>query len=731
MKPGDDHDPCLAPAIEARALGQLDKALHHLSVCISPSPAALLEKASLLHQLGQASMPVWRLAFDEAVSQGADRLAGRAALALAQILLKHGETRQARETLARLERSAVLIPPDLEEWRQYVEALLLRDEGRVDEASERLGNLVREASGQVSVSALVARANLWGRTGRAQRAYRSLRDSVALREDLTPALAAGLSHAAAWHGVLALEDEIGRGFSPDLSRLQKVEELLRDAEIAFTHLGEPTRAAAIRLDRDWLRSSQGLTSTTSVPESSLRLRERGYHLLLDSSPIAARPGRRSAIRRWLKTHGRVDDDLAVRAELLLAEAGDPKVAYSAWLRLGELTLTRGLLHGWSDVLGRHAPLVERFLVKEAEQGRLAEAFGLAALWTGAPFRRLRARACIAAKGETLTADRDLYWRLRQREWRTASRMQELSLTGLQAEREVAAKHRRKIEQLLRRLTRTCSPHQERSWQAVVQDPSAWTRRLQASLGPEDVITLDVAETRFIVARSSIRWASGRPRPFTSGRIYQVFPSGRKPPPTAATHVWRIPDPSILLDRTPKDCPGAPVIIADPERNLPGARRAGRRLSESFPEALYIEGADATVAEVTRRVQGARWWVFNGHGELSEEGSRLRLADGPLHPTDLLLAGGASCYVFLLGCETAHRNPISGRPSLADTLLAAGSRVVVGAHGRLSDATAEALVSDWALEKRLPTQPSDLEAAAPHSTPALDWYGTPGLSRSAK
>lgn len=132
--------------------------------------------------------------------------------------------------------------------------------------------------------------------------------------------------------------------------------------------------------------------------------------------------------------------------------------------------------------------------------------------------------------------------------------------------------------------------------------------------------------------------------------------------------------------------------------VPGAIGEVRKLRSVYPEARLVDGADATSAAVLDALEGAGMAHLVAHGAHEPANamfSRLELVDGPLFAHETARLGRSPEHVVLAACELAmsHIRPGEEALGFAGTLLAGGSRTVIGAVSRVGDNAAAAAMSD--------------------------------------
>ena len=153
-------------------------------------------------------------------------------------------------------------------------------------------------------------------------------------------------------------------------------------------------------------------------------------------------------------------------------------------------------------------------------------------------------------------------------------------------------------------------------------------------------------------------------------------------------------PSLGLLRVGERSPeGAPLVLADPERNLPGARREGERVAELLKARLWL-GAQIRAEPLWSTLSGSSLLHFAGHGDLRAAdpwAAHLRLAGGErLDMESLLLRRPRLGLVVLSGCATGRRLSLAGHQTLGlpEAFLLAGAFGVLAARRDLEDGEAE-------------------------------------------
>jgi len=163
-----------------------------------------------------------------------------------------------------------------------------------------------------------------------------------------------------------------------------------------------------------------------------------------------------------------------------------------------------------------------------------------------------------------------------------------------------------------------------------------------------------------------------------------------------------PPPTAALGTAPRSRPPRrALVVGDPRGDLPAAHReagaveAALRRSDAFTEVARLDGADATLPELRRRLPGVDLLHVAGHGVAAGRfgwGSALLLAgDARLTLGDVLALERAPSRVVLSSCESASdaAAPTLGL-GLAQAFLVAGAERVVAALRPVGDRDTEAL-----------------------------------------
>ncbi|WP_091621850.1 CHAT domain-containing protein [Amycolatopsis saalfeldensis] len=146
----------------------------------------------------------------------------------------------------------------------------------------------------------------------------------------------------------------------------------------------------------------------------------------------------------------------------------------------------------------------------------------------------------------------------------------------------------------------------------------------------------------------------------------------------------------------------PVLLAGGP-GVPGSVGEVSKLRSVYPDARLVDGADATSQTVLAALDGTRLAHLVAHGAHEPANalfSRLELVDGPLFAHETARLSRPPESVVLAACELAmsHIRPGEEALGFAGTLLAGGSRTVIGAVARVGDRAAADTMAD--LHRRL-------------------------------
>nr|WP_245788681.1 CHAT domain-containing tetratricopeptide repeat protein [Amycolatopsis marina] len=138
-----------------------------------------------------------------------------------------------------------------------------------------------------------------------------------------------------------------------------------------------------------------------------------------------------------------------------------------------------------------------------------------------------------------------------------------------------------------------------------------------------------------------------------------------------------------------------VLVGGP--GVPGAIGEVRQLRSVYPRAGVVDGDQATSSAVLAALDGSRLAHLVAHGTHEPANalfSRLDLVDGPIFAHETTRLGAPPEHVVLAACELAmsHIRPGEEALGFAGTLLASGSKTVVGAVARVGDQAAAETMS---------------------------------------
>jgi tetratricopeptide (TPR) repeat protein len=146
-------------------------------------------------------------------------------------------------------------------------------------------------------------------------------------------------------------------------------------------------------------------------------------------------------------------------------------------------------------------------------------------------------------------------------------------------------------------------------------------------------------------------------------------------------------------------PGAPRVVLVAGPGLPEAVAEIGSLAMLYPGAQVLAGADATVTDTLRALDGADIAHIAAHGKFRADNpmfSSVMLADGPLTVYDLERLHAAPHTIMLAACDTglASTHPGDEMMGMAAALLAVGARSVIAPLLPLPDRVAARLARGW-------------------------------------
>ncbi|MFE0022828.1 CHAT domain-containing protein [Amycolatopsis sp. NPDC059021] len=195
-----------------------------------------------------------------------------------------------------------------------------------------------------------------------------------------------------------------------------------------------------------------------------------------------------------------------------------------------------------------------------------------------------------------------------------------------------------------------------------------------------------------------------------GQLYALpwgaLPSLRGHPVTIA------PSATAWVSASKRSTQGPVLLAGGP--GVPGSVGEVRKLRDVYPAARLVDGANATSETVLAALEGTGMAHLVAHGAHEPANalfSRLELVDGPLFAHETTRLARPPERVVLAACELAmsHIRPGEEALGFAGTLLASGSRTVIGAVARVGDRAAADAMAD--LHRRLASGTSPALALA--------------------
>jgi tetratricopeptide (TPR) repeat protein len=143
--------------------------------------------------------------------------------------------------------------------------------------------------------------------------------------------------------------------------------------------------------------------------------------------------------------------------------------------------------------------------------------------------------------------------------------------------------------------------------------------------------------------------------------------------------------------------GRVVLVSGPE--LPESVLELNHLREVYPDAVVLQGEQATSAAVLEAMDGAKLVHIAAHGTHEPANamfSRLELADGGLLAHEVARLHRSPEHIVLAACELAlsHIRPGDEPLGFAGAMLASGSRTVVAAVNRVGHRSAALTMTDY-------------------------------------
>ncbi|HEY7592298.1 MAG TPA: CHAT domain-containing protein [Actinophytocola sp.] len=143
--------------------------------------------------------------------------------------------------------------------------------------------------------------------------------------------------------------------------------------------------------------------------------------------------------------------------------------------------------------------------------------------------------------------------------------------------------------------------------------------------------------------------------------------------------------------------GRVVLVCGPD--LPESVSELDQLTAVYPDAVVLQGAEATTAAVLSAMDGAKLVHIAAHGTHEPANalfSRLELADGGLIAHEVARLHRPPEHIVLAACELAlsHIRPGDEPLGFAGAMLASGSRTVVAAVNRVGHRSAALTMTDY-------------------------------------
>jgi tetratricopeptide (TPR) repeat protein len=162
-------------------------------------------------------------------------------------------------------------------------------------------------------------------------------------------------------------------------------------------------------------------------------------------------------------------------------------------------------------------------------------------------------------------------------------------------------------------------------------------------------------------------------------------------------------------------PGSPRVVLVAGPGLPEAVAEVGSLAALYPGAQVLAGADATVVDTLRALDGADIAHIAAHGTFRADNpmfSSVMLADGPLTVYDLERLRVAPNTIMLAACDIglASTHPGDEMMGMAAALLAVGARSVIAPLLPLPDKVAARLAHGWHDHLRAGLSPAQALAA---------------------
>ena len=145
----------------------------------------------------------------------------------------------------------------------------------------------------------------------------------------------------------------------------------------------------------------------------------------------------------------------------------------------------------------------------------------------------------------------------------------------------------------------------------------------------------------------------------------------------------------VLEGSGREHPGPPLVLADPQGNLPAARMEGLEVARLLGSAPRT--ARSAVSAELRQASGARSLHLATHTGLGPGGAWLQLADRRVGASEIVKGRIGPRLVVLASCSSGVRPGRQMWGSLGAAFLAAGSRAVLASLWSIADEPARDLV----------------------------------------
>jgi tetratricopeptide (TPR) repeat protein len=154
--------------------------------------------------------------------------------------------------------------------------------------------------------------------------------------------------------------------------------------------------------------------------------------------------------------------------------------------------------------------------------------------------------------------------------------------------------------------------------------------------------------------------------------------------------------------------GPPVVIADPQGDLPTAATEGSLVAEVLGPGTEVAGAGRATPATRDRLWMARDAALlhiAGHVGVHGRWRALQLADGTVDPAEIVQRRFAPRIAVLAGCGSAAATDEEGWGSIAAALLESGTTVVVATDRSIGDAATLPVIRDFYTQPDWRTDPA--------------------------